>query len=127
MTPAQIVEKLNFIWLHNDAGTIAPAVRGFFTDDVVVVGPNLQRVAGGADAVARSYDDFASSARILEAELGDPVVDKFGTVAVVTVPWSMTYEYQETRATERGHEVYVLLSDAAGWKICWRQIVSYPA
>jgi ketosteroid isomerase-like protein len=120
------VKKLNFVWLNREPGTIATAVREFFTGDVVVVGPNLERVAAGCDAVARSYDDFASNARILDAEFGEPVADEFAAIAVATMPWTMTYEYGGMRVTERGHEVYVLRREGFDWKICWRQIVSYP-
>jgi ketosteroid isomerase-like protein len=127
VTPAEVVQKLNATWLHEPSGTIASAVRALFSDDVVVVGPNLQRMTSGGDAVARSYDEFTSSARILDVQLGDPVVDEFVVVAVATMPWSMTYEYEGRRSTERGHEVYVLRREGNDWKICWRQIVSYPS
>jgi ketosteroid isomerase-like protein len=127
VTPAEIVKKLNSTWLRSEPGTIAPAVRDLFTEDAVVVGPNLQRVAAGGDATARSYDDFVSSAHILDANVDDPIVDAFADVAVATVTWSMTYEYQAVQATEHGHEIYVLRREDGAWKICWRQIVSYPA
>jgi ketosteroid isomerase-like protein len=126
VTPGEVVKKLNSLWLQSVPGTIAPAIREFFTDDVVIVGPNLQRVAGGRDAVAQSYDDFASRAKVLGAQFGDPVADEFAAVAVATMPWALTYEFEGIRVSEHGHEVYVLRCEDSVWKVCWRQIVSYP-
>ncbi len=118
---------LNDAWLRPSAGGIAAAVRRFFADDVVVVGPDLSRVARGGDAVAASYDAFVRSVKLLDVEVRDPVVDELGDVAVATVVWSMTYEVGGTRSHERGHDVYVLRKSPAAWRICWRQIVSVPS
>ena len=127
MTPSDVIDSLNAAWQKNAPGTIANAVRGLFTDDVVFVGPNLARVAQGADAAARSYDDFRASAAILALEIGDSQIDEFGTVAVALEPWSMTYEFQGTTSSETGYDLYVLRRDGDDWKICWRQMVSYPS
>jgi Domain of unknown function (DUF4440) len=89
----------------------------------VFVGPDLTRVARGADAAASSYDAFVSSATILDASVGETQVDEFGALAVATLTWSITYIYEGTESTEHGHDLYVLRREGDDWKICWRQIV----
>ncbi|HEX8805861.1 MAG TPA: nuclear transport factor 2 family protein [Candidatus Aquilonibacter sp.] len=126
MKPIEVIRALNEAWRDREAGTIALVVRPLLSNDVVVVGPNLARIPGDADALARSYDDFKSSATILKLEFGDTLVDTLGDVAIATMPWSMTYEFGGQRSSERGHEVYVLRHEGDDWKICWRQIVSFP-
>jgi ketosteroid isomerase-like protein len=126
-TPRDVLDALNAAWLSPPDGGIAPVVRGLFTGDAVVVAPDGTRVARGGDLVAASYDDFVRSAKILEVKLEDPIVDEFGDVAIATLGWSMTYEVDGVRSSERGSDTYVLRRSGCAWQICWRAMASSAA
>ncbi len=118
----KLVKALNLAWRSGEAD-VAARVAPFFTSDAVIVGPDLRRVARGRDAVAASYAEFLAAATVLEYEQDAPEVDLAGDVAVATLGWTMTYEHQGGRSTERGHDVYVL-ARRPQWQIVWRYVAA---
>jgi ketosteroid isomerase-like protein len=125
--PAAVLQEINRIWQMAQPNAIAELIAPYFTDDAVVVAPNLARVAGGRAAVAASYAEFAASAKLLEVHIEEPEVDFFGDVAVATMPWRMSYEFEGRRSSERGSDTYVFRLDDGRWQICWRSMVSAAA
>jgi ketosteroid isomerase-like protein len=122
--PAGVLTEINRIWQTAAPDNVADLIAPYFTEDAVVVAPNLARVARGRGPVAASYGDFARSAKILEVRIEEPHVDFFSDVAVATMPWSMSYEFDGRRSSERGYDTYVFRRETGRWQICWRSMVS---
>lgn len=125
--PAGILTEINRIWQEAEPGEIADLVAPYFTEDVVVVAPNLARVAKGRAAVAASYGDFVRSTKILEVHIEEPQVDLFGNLAVATMRWTMHYEFDGRPSIESGHDAYVFALEGGCWRICWRSVASTQA
>lgn len=83
--PAGILSEINRIWQDAAPEAIADLVAPYFTEDAVVVAPNLVRVAKGCASVAASYGDFARTTKILELRVEEPQVHFCGNVAVATM------------------------------------------
>jgi uncharacterized protein (TIGR02246 family) len=123
---AGILAAINDAWRTGPPHQVAAAIRPYFSDDAVIVAPNLARVARGGDAVAASYQEFVETTRVLRAMLGTPEIDVLGDVAVATVTWHMLYVFDGTETVDTGHDVYVLRRREGGWLVCWREVLSSP-
>ncbi len=73
--PAAILAEINRIWQDAAPEQIADLVAPYFTEDVVIVAPNLARVAKGRDAVAASYGDFVRNTKILDVHIEEPQIE----------------------------------------------------
>lgn len=122
--PTEILTAINRIWQEADPKEIASLVEPYFTDDIVVVAPNLVRVAKGRAAAAASYADFVRSITILQVQIEQPQVDFCGNVAIATMRWKMQYEFGGRSNAESGHDAYVFRLDGGCWRICWRCVAS---
>ncbi len=127
MSPAEIVTALNDAFINGTPDSIASEVEPYFTDDAVVVSPDLTRAGRGRKAIAQSYVDFKKVARIIDVWTGTPHADHSGDVAVATLAWRMTYEIDETKYSEEGDDIYVFRRDGHEWRIFWRAVHSHPA
>jgi uncharacterized protein (TIGR02246 family) len=125
--PAGVLEAINQAWQHAPPEGIATLLAQHFTDDAVFVAPNLARVARGRDAVAASYADFARNANVLEVHIDPAQVDFDGDVAIATMPWSIRYEFDQRRTSERGYDTYVFRRQGDRWRVCWRSMVPLSA
>ena len=119
-----IIATINDAWQKEKPGEIAAKIRRFIADDAVIIGPALTRVVENGDAFAKSYDDFAGSARFVSVELDPPDIDLLGETAVATMEWQVRYVLEEVDQTETGYDVYVFRRDRDEWKLTWRHIAS---
>jgi ketosteroid isomerase-like protein len=124
LEPAGVLAAINDAWLNAAPNDIEARIAEYFTDDAIVVAPNLARVAKGGAAVAASYADFMRNAKILELQLDEPVVDAGGTVAVATMSWKMRYEIEGRESGESGYDTYVFRYEDDRWRIFWRSMIS---
>lgn len=122
--PAGILSEINRIWQDAAPEAIADLVAPYFTEDAVIVAPNLVRVAKGCASVSSSYGDFVRSTKILELRIEEPQVDFCGNVAVATMRWKMRYEFDGRPSAESGHDTYVFTFGDKRWRICWRAVAS---
>ena len=122
--PAGILSEINRIWQDAAAEEIADLVAPYFTEDAVVVAPNLVRVAKGRASVAARYGDFVRSTKILELRIEEPQVDFCGDIAVATARWKMHYECGGRESAEDGHDTYVFRLEDGRWRICWRSVAT---
>ncbi len=122
--PAGILSEINRIWQDAAPEEIADLVAPYFTEDAVIVAPNLVRVAKGCASVSASYGDFACSTKIVELHIEEPQVDFCGNVAVATMCWQMGYEIDGRLSTESGHDTYVFTFADERWRICWRAVTA---
>ena len=120
-SPESVLMSLAAAWQSADAQRIRRDVDKLYCDDAVIAMMDGTRTAKGRDAIVDSYVTFARDAMLVESRVHEPVVDRFDSVAVATVKWSMTYEFGGTRSSESGHDVYVLTRCGEYWKICWRE------
>jgi ketosteroid isomerase-like protein len=114
-------------WQTGPAGAIAADIRPHLAEDAVVVGPDLRRLVRGRDAVARSYEEFAASAKIITSALDDPQIDISADVAVATMTWRMRYAYEGTETAEAGVDTYVLSRRGGCWLVVWRRLETNAA
>jgi len=121
-----IIAAINDAWQNGPPDEVAARIREYFSDDAIIVAPNLTRAARGGDAVAASYQDFVQTTRVLRALLGLPEVDVLGDVAVATLTWHMLYVYEGTQTVDTGHDVYVFARRNGRWLVCWREVLSQP-
>jgi ketosteroid isomerase-like protein len=127
LEPDAILRAIHDAWRNLRPGEIAARIADHFTDDVVMVAPNLIRVTRGRAQVAESYADFARSASVFEAQIDEPAIDYFGDeLAVATMAWRIHYYFGGVRSDETGHDTYVFRRDAGRWRICWRSMASAP-
>ncbi len=126
-SPEAVLVNLTAAWLSADPERIVREVADMYVDDAVIALADGTRAARGRDAIVNSYLAFARDATMLDVKVGEPVIDRFDTVAVATLQWSMTFEIGGTRSQQSGHDIYVLRSDGPIWRIYWREVVTEPS
>lgn len=126
-SPDAVVRALNEAWQSADPNRILHDVPKLYADDAVVATGDGTRTARGRKEIVDSYLAFARDARLLNSALDEPVIDRFGTVAVATLQWSMTYEFGGAASDETGQDVYVLQRVGEFWRICWREVAARPS
>ena len=121
-----ILSAINDAWRYGPPHEVAARIRSYFSDDAVIVAPNLVRAARGGDAVAASYQAFVETTLVRRAMLGPAEVDVLGDVAVATLTWHMLYAYEGSETVDTGHDVYVFTRRDGRWLVCWREVLSAP-
>lgn len=95
----------------------------FYRPDVVFVQPGLGGRLEGREACVESYRQFLAVATVHDYAEEEPVIDRFGEVAVGTTRFEIDYELDGARHRESGHDVLVLARDAYGWRVAWRTLL----
>ena len=111
---------MNEAWLKGQTERLNQCFR----DDVVVKGPDLQEMSRGREACVRSYADFIRMATVKEFQASEPVIDVFGSVAVVIAPWEISYRMNDQEHDESGHDLLVLTCQKGKWQVAWRAVLS---
>lgn len=121
-----VLRRLTEAWLTHPAEDIPARMEGLWHPDavIVVVAAGAAEMARGAEACTRSYQDFVQQATVEDSRLSEPSVEVWGDTAVATGAWEMTYLLDGARATESGHETFVLVRTNGAWMIAWRAIMS---
>lgn len=112
----RFIESFDRCWVEGRTGDL----REFLHPDVVFTGPNFQRLAAGADACIKSYEDFLAYAKVHTFESRDFAIHITGTTAVVTYAWTIDYEPPDGRRRETGRDLLVLTRESGSWLITWR-------
>jgi len=103
--------------------------RGFdgladlFHKDIVMVHPHFCSRAAGRDVCLKSYKDACSQMKFHKLEASEQQVDIFGGAAVVSHRYDCVWDYRGKTFTDDGHEIFVFVRDAAGWKVVWRTLI----
>lgn len=115
-----VLASLTKAWRTGHTQDIAPLLH----PDVVFVRPDFSGRAVGRAACVATYDEFLQAALVLRYEEEELAVDVFGSTAVATLRWEMTWEMGGQRSEEAGHDVYVLACVGGAWLIAWRTLLS---
>jgi hypothetical protein len=116
-SPLELAEAINAAWTE---GRAAEDLPGLFTEDAVIVGPDLSRLAEGRDACVESYVRFAAEIALHEFAEFDHRVDTFGAAAVVDYAYRAVYEREEEELTDFGRDVILAVESDSGWQAAWR-------
>jgi ketosteroid isomerase-like protein len=122
-TPASVVESINSAWRSGQTDDLA----NYFAPDMVIVGPDYEPFARGADACIASYRDFLRASVVHDYEQAKVAVHESGPVAVVTYRWEMDYEQGGRRSREAGTDLFILRRDGERWLAVWRAVTFGPA
>ena len=117
-----LLSRMNEAWLRGHTERLNECFR----DDVVVRGPDLKEMARGREACVKSYTDFLRLAKVEEFQASEPLIDLFGSMAVVTSPWKISYRMNGRDYHESGHDLLVLVREEGGWKVAWRSVLPSP-
>ncbi|MGH2980340.1 MAG: nuclear transport factor 2 family protein, partial [Solirubrobacterales bacterium] len=116
-TPLELVQAINDAWIEGRAAEVLPEL---FTEDAVIVGPDLSRLAEGRDACIESYARFAEETDLIEFEHFDHRVDAFGGAAVVDYAYRAVYRRAGEELTDYGRDVILAVEAESGWQMAWR-------
>jgi uncharacterized protein (TIGR02246 family) len=98
-----------------------------FHEDAVIVGPGYAEYARGRARCAESYREFATNAAVLAYSESAHVLRVWGTTAVYTFSWDMTYQRERGPRQEAGTDQLVFELAEGRWQVVWRYIHFRPA
>jgi hypothetical protein len=90
---------------------------------MVIVSPDLRRVALGRAACIEGYARFLHEATITEFSEHDRQVDVFDGTATVGYGYRLVYELEGEEVVDTGNDVFVLVETAEGWQAAWRMLL----
>jgi uncharacterized protein (TIGR02246 family) len=116
-TPLELTRAINVAWIEGRAAEMLPDL---LTEDAVIVGPGLERLAEGRDACVESYVAFAAATDLVEFEEFDHHVDSFGPAAVVDYAYRAVYRRDGEEVTDYGRDVILAVEADRQWRAAWR-------
>jgi hypothetical protein len=116
-TPLDLARAINEAWCQ---GRAAEALPELFTEEAVIVGPDLSRLAEDRDACVASYVEFANEIDVIEFDEFDHRVDAYGPAAVVDYAYRAVYRRDGEELTDYGRDVIVAVETPSGWQVAWR-------
>lgn len=119
----QILHKINEAWSKGEADQL----KEYFHDDLVILGPNLQRMGEGKKACMESYKEFIAQAIVHDYREIDHTIDVWGNTAVVTYVFDISYEMNGQTFRESGHDMFVFNREGEQWLAVWRMVLPSPA
>lgn len=117
--PQDVIRRLNEAWRAGRPDDLA----AFFHQEAVIVDGSHRIVAEGRQACVESYRAFISSATIEAYQEGAPEVRLLGPAALVSYPFEITYRTGGQSYHESGSDAFLLVRQAAGWTVAWRQLI----
>jgi hypothetical protein len=90
---------------------------------MVIVSPDLRRVALGREACIEGYTRFLGEATIMDFSEHDRQVDVFDGTAVVGYRYRLVYELEGEEVVDTGSDVFVLVETDEGWLATWRMLL----
>jgi hypothetical protein len=113
----EVARAINAAWVRGRARQELPEL---FTDEAVIVGPDLARLAVGRDACVQSYVEFEAGIDLVDFEEFDHRIDRFGSVAVVDYAYRAVYRRDGEELTDFGRDVILVVQTLSGWRAAWR-------
>lgn len=117
--PGEVVDAINAAWV---GGRAEELVR-YLHPDVLVVTPELETVALGADACVRSYQQYAGETTVLDYREDGRQVTVEGGTAVVSYHYRVSWAAPGGSGSDGGREVFVLDHGRDGWRVVWRMML----
>jgi uncharacterized protein (TIGR02246 family) len=112
----QVVKDMNDAWVKGRPENLV----NFFHEDMVIVGPDLQKRGEGRQACVKSYEDFCTRATVHDFKEMDLRIDVYDDTAIATYSYEITYEMNGKTFHETGRDVFVLVRERNKWWTVWR-------
>ena len=90
---------------------------------VVFVQPGFAGRVEGRTACVDTYRKFMSSAKLLDYSERDITIDVWGTTAVATYIYDISWEMEGRSRRERGRDLFVFIREESRWQVVWRTII----
>ncbi len=119
-TIAKVLRSINDCWLEGRPQDLSE----FLHDNMVMVFPNFGGRAEGKHTVIAGYRDFCTNARVRNYDHKDLQIDVYGSTAVVSYSFAMTYEREGHAHSSAGYDLFVLANQAERWLAVWRTMTS---
>lgn len=84
----QLLQDMNDAWVKGHPENLVK----FFHEDIVIVGPDFQKMGDSRQACVKSYKDFCSQATVHDFKEMDPRIYVYGNTAIATYSYKITYE-----------------------------------
>jgi hypothetical protein len=118
----EVVQQINHAWSEGRIQDLNP----FFHEHAVIVGPDYQELSRGRVACVKSYADFLSHAKVIDHHEGEPAIDVWGSMAIATYRWKMSYDLSGLRYREKGHDTFAFINEDRRWQAVWRLMLVEP-
>ncbi|RPI18609.1 MAG: nuclear transport factor 2 family protein [Ignavibacteriae bacterium] len=116
----EIVQQINDAWVNNKTEEIAV----YFHPDITITGADLHEIMSGRDACVASYKDFVSNSVVNDYKESDPVINVFGSTAIVSYQFDIIYKMNEKTYSETGRDLFVFNKENDKWLAVWRTLVN---
>jgi ketosteroid isomerase-like protein len=113
-----LIARINAAWRQNRFDGLDKC----FHPDALIVGPDYRVMARGCSACIDSYREFANDANVVEYSEADHAVTVWGTTAVCTYSWVMTYRRADSHSRDTGTDQFVCSFASGRWVVVWRAI-----
>ncbi len=110
------LHEINEAWV---GGRFAQLAR-YFDPEIVMVAPDSGGRIAGAEACLASFKEFLGAANVLEFRESEFTADVWGTAAVGTFRFDITYVLDGSQHTEAGREIWLFTRGDDGWRAVWR-------
>jgi hypothetical protein len=110
------LHEINRAWLE---GRLEQLGR-FFDPGIVMVAPGFGAKLAGADTCLASFEEFIASAGVRRFKESEITAEVWGSTAVGSFRFDVTYVLNGNEQTEAGREIWVFARGEEGWRAVWR-------
>jgi len=114
-----ILQNINNSWVNDNLEKL----NKNFHKDMVIVSPNGRELGKGREICVQSYKDFTNQAVIKDFKQKDPRIDIYGTTAITSYSFEMTYEMNGITYQDIGRDMFVFILEGSNWLAVWRTIL----
>ena len=116
---ADTMRRVNEAWLGGRLDDLSALLH----PDIVMVFPDFVGRAQGRDTFLGGFEDFCSSARILDFRDSEIDIDLAGHTAVVTFLYEMLYQRLGVRYRVTGRDMWIFEKRGLDWLAVWRTML----
>lgn len=98
-------------------------LEDIFHQSVVFVQPGFGGRTEGRTACVDTYRKFMSSAKVLDYAERDTAIDVWGSTAVATYVYTISWEAEGQTRRERGRDLFVFIREESRWQVVWRTAI----
>jgi ketosteroid isomerase-like protein len=110
------LHEINRAWREGRLDELA----NHFHREIVMVRPDFGGQTTGLPACVKSFEDFLAAAKVRDSRESEIAVRVWGSTAVGTFRFDITYVMDGRELTEAGREIWVFVRRQEGWRAVWR-------
>jgi len=118
-TIEEVVSRMTRAWLDE----VPEDLEAVLHPDVVMVFPGFGGRTRGAAAMLAGFEEFWTTAEVLEHEQFDLTHDVAGDTATVSYRYRMLYSRAGSRYRATGRDLWVFGRRAGEWRATWRTML----